>query len=371
MTSRDKHGADPLTNVPAVNNIPAESNWSQDRGTHDSRTPVQPVLETASRCMPTSPSQWNDNTRPLAPSPVVAQGGTPATVEHVVDSSPTSLLHAPASVGERATDNDLSLSGHTADSDNSLLPDSGSTPALDSSAPTDDHTASELVAISSRRPHTRLQAGVRRPKVCNDGTVRYGLFTSSGEPQCLEEALEDHNWKNAMNVEYEALIKNKTWHLVPPQKGRNIIDCKWVYKIKCKADGSLDRYKAGLVAKGFKQRYGIDYEDTFSPVVKSTTIRIVLSIAVSRGWSLRQLDVQNAFLHGYLEEVYMKQPLGYEDKTRFNYVCKLDKALYGLKQAPRAWYSRLSTKLQNLGFTPSKADTSLFFSKKEVLSYLF
>eukprot|EP00267_Zea_mays_P051614 XP_020404587.1 uncharacterized protein LOC103648935 [Zea mays] len=172
MTSRDKHGADPLTNVPAVNNIPAESNWSQDRGTHDSRTPVQPVLETASRCMPTSPSQWNDNTRPLAPSPVVAQGGTPATVEHVVDSSPTSLLHVPASVGERATDNDLSLSGHTADSDNSLLPDSGSTPALDSSAPTDDHTASELVAISSRRPHTRLQAGVRRPKVCNDARAR-------------------------------------------------------------------------------------------------------------------------------------------------------------------------------------------------------
>jgi hypothetical protein len=228
MTSGDKHAADPLTNVPAANSIPAESNWSQDRGTADSRTPVhKPVLETSSRCTPTSPSQWNDNTHPLAPSPVVAQGGTPATAKQVVDSS-SSLLHAPATAGERATDSDLSLSGHTTDSDNSLLPGSGSTPALDSSASTDDHAAwggpvlapfgsaaaSEPVAISSRRPHTRLQAGVRRPKVYSDGTVRYGLFTSSGEPQCLEEALEDHNWKNAMNAEYEALIKHKTWHLV-------------------------------------------------------------------------------------------------------------------------------------------------------------
>jgi histone deacetylase 1/2 len=167
-----------------------------------------------------------------------------------------------------------------------------------------------------------------------------------------------------MDVEYMALMRNKTWHLVPPEKGRNLIDSKWVYKIKRKSDGSLDRYKARLVAKGFKQRYGIDYEDTFSPVVKPATIRIVLSIAVSRGWSLRQLDVQNAFLHGVLEEVYMKQPPGYEDQSLPNYVCKLDKALYGLKQAPRAWYSKMSAKLRDLGFKSSKADTSLFFYGK-------
>lgn len=86
-----------------------------------------------------------------------------------------------------------------------------------------------------------------------------------------------------MDSEYAALVKNKTWHLVPPQRGKNIIGCKWVYKIKSKADGTLDRYKARLVAKGFKQRYGIDYEDTFSPVVKAATIRVILSLAVSRG----------------------------------------------------------------------------------------
>lgn len=146
-----------------------------------------------------------------------------------------------------------------------------------------------------------------------------------------------------------ALMKNETWHLVPSSKGQNIIDCKWVYEIKRKADESLDRYKARLVAKRFKQRYDIDYEDIFSPVVKAATIRIALSLAMSRGWSLRQLDVQNAFLHGLLEEeVYMKQPPEYENKAMSNHVCKLDKALYGLKQAPRAWYSRLSASYVSL-----------------------
>ena len=144
-----------------------------------------------------------------------------------------------------------------------------------------------------------------------------------------------------MEEEYMDLQKNKTWHLVPLRQGKNLIDCKWVDRIKRKSDGSIDRYKARLVAKGFKQRYDIDYEDTFTPVVKAATIRLVLSIAVSRGWSLRQLDVQNAFLRGVLEEeVYMKQSPGFEDRNKPSFVCRLDKSLYGLKQAPKAWYSR-------------------------------
>jgi len=174
-------------------------------------------------------------------------------------------------------------------------------------SPSTDSPSGE--GLAPERPRTRLQAGVRKPKVYTDGTVRYGCFTASGEPQTLDEAMHNSDWKSAMDAEYDALIKNKTWHLVPPRKGVNIIDCKWVYKVKHKADGSLDRYKARLVAKGFKQRYGVDYEDTFSPVVKHATIRTILSVAVSRGWCLRQLDVQNAFLHGFLEEVYMRQPL--------------------------------------------------------------
>jgi hypothetical protein len=132
-----------------------------------------------------------------------------------------------------------------------------------------------------------------------------------------------------MNEEYKALMENKTWHLVPPSSNKNLIDCKWVYRIKRKADGMIDRYEARLVEKGFKQRYGIDYEDTFSPVVKIATIRIVLALSVPRGWSLRQLDIKNVFLHGFLkEEVYMRQPRGFENPNAPGYICKLDKALY-------------------------------------------
>jgi histone deacetylase 1/2 len=240
---------------------------------------------------------------------------------------------------------------------------SGATPPGTTSSPA--ASSSPSVPSSPPRPRTRLQGGIHKPKVYTDGHVRYGFFNSAGEPDNVEEALHNKNWKAAMDVEYNALMNNNTWHLVPPAKGRNIIDSKWVYKIKRKPDGTLDKYKARFVAKGYKQRYGVDYEDTFSPVIKMSTIKAILSIVVSKGWSLRQLDVQNAFLHGILEEeVYMRQPPGYEDKTRPHYVCRLDKALYGLKQAPRAWYARLSTKLLTLGFHASKADTSLFYFNK-------
>jgi hypothetical protein len=165
-----------------------------------------------------------------------------------------------------------------------------------------------------------------------DETVQYGFFNASGEPQHYQEALGDQRWKEAMDTEFGALLKNQTWHLVPPKSGANVIDCKWVYKIKRKSNGSIDRYKARLVAMGFKQRYDIDYEDTFSHVVKAATIRIVLSIVVSQGWVLWQLDMQNVFLYGILEEeVCMRQPPGYEDTEHLNYVCRLDKSIYGLK----------------------------------------
>jgi hypothetical protein len=146
---------------------------------------------------------------------------------------------------------------------------------------------------------------------------------------------------------------------VPCKTGANLIDCKCLYKIKKKADGSIDRYKERLVAKGFKERYGIDYKDNFSPVVKATMIRLILSIGVSNSWSMRHLDAHNAFLHGVLEEhVHMRFHFC---KEQLDFVCRLDKAIYGLKQAPRGWYLRLRSKLIDLGFTPFKGDVSLFF----------
>jgi histone deacetylase 1/2 len=211
-----------------------------------------------------------------------------------------------------------------------------------------------------------LQSDTVKPKIVTDGRIRWCNTCVTGEPETLQKALQDSRWKEAMQKEYDALLENKTWSLVPPSKGKNIIDSKWVFKIKRRSDGSIERYKGRLVAKGYKQRHGIDYEDTFSLVVKIATVRLVLSIAMARGWSLTQLDVQNAFLHGVLEEeVYMRQPPGFEDKSRPHFVCKLNKAIYGLKQAPRAWYSRLSTKLLDLGFRMSKSDTSLFISSKK------
>jgi hypothetical protein len=139
-----------------------------------------------------------------------------------------------------------------------------------------------------------------------NATIRYGMHASVDEPLNLATTLGDNNWKKAMNAEFDALMKNKIWHLVPPRKGGNIIDCKCVYKIKRRGDDSLNRYKTRLVAKGFKQQYGIDYEENFSPVVKSATIRVILSLVVSQGWTMRQLDIQNTFLHGFLkEDAYM------------------------------------------------------------------
>jgi hypothetical protein len=169
-----------------------------------------------------------------------------------------------------------------------------------------------------------------------------------------------------MNLEFDALLKNHTWTLVPSSSAQNLIGCKWVFRIKRHADGSIERFKARLVAKGFHQQPGIDYGETYSPVIKPTTVRAILSIAISAGWSIRQIDIQNAFLHGQLsEDVFMAQPPGYQHPSYPSHVCKLNKAIYGLKQAPRAWFSRLSSRLLQLGFHGSLSDMSLFIYKSQ------
>ena len=141
------------------------------------------------------------------------------------------------------------------------------------------------------------------------------------------------------------------------------IGCKWVYSIKLRSDGTLDRYKARLVALGNRQEYGVDYEETFAPVAKMTTVRLVQSSAPSQGWFLHHMDVKNVFLHDDLkEDIYMAIPPGLSSSSSSD-VCKLKRSLYGFKQAPRAWFDKFHSTLLQFSFKQSAYDSSLFFCK--------
>jgi hypothetical protein len=182
------------------------------------------------------------------------------------------------------------------------------------------------------------------------------------EPTTFEEATQKKQWKEAITEEHQSIMKNDVWEIVPRPKEKSIVTSKWVYKIKHVADGSVDKYKARFVARGFSQKEGEDYDETFSPVARYTSIGAIMSLVASMGWSLHQLDVKTAFLNGAIkEEVYIEQPQGFEVHSRDTHVCRLKKALYGLKQAPRAWYARINNYLIRLGFSKSHADPNLYY----------
>ncbi|CAN1136869.1 Retrovirus-related Pol polyprotein from transposon RE1 [Linum perenne] len=233
-------------------------------------------------------------------------------------------------------------------------------------------SSSTMASIEAQQPQLTVDQRVEQPTTnhhpmvtrSRTGNLMPRTFSAAVhddddiEPTYFSQAYPKETWRRAMNEEFNALLENNTWTLEGPSPQKKAIGNKWVFKIKRNPDGSVAR----LVAKGFHQTEGIDYTETFSPVIKPATIRLILSIAVSRNWIINQLDVSNAFLHGTLEEVvYMVQPPCFADPSRPSHVCRLNKSLYGLKQAPRAWFSCLRDALVQLGFEGSKTDTSLFY----------
>jgi hypothetical protein len=192
------------------------------------------------------------------------------------------------------------------------------------------------------------------------------LITSLDIPKTYEDAMKSSDallWKTAMDEEINSLMKNNTWILTDLPKGKKLVGSRWVYTYKYNENGTINKYKARLVAQGFSQKYGIDYNETYAPVSKLTTIRTILAIAASEDLELWQYDVKTAFLNGSLEEdIYLQQPKGYEDGT--SKVCKLKKGIYGLKQSPRNWYSTLNNSIISNGFTRLKTDLCLYVKRE-------
>ena len=221
----------------------------------------------------------------------------------------------------------------------------------------------------------RPRREIRKPARFTD-MVAYALPVVDDIPITYQEAmqsLESDKWKSAMDEEMQSLRKNNTWELAQLPKGKRAIGCKWVFAKKDGSPSKKDiRYKARLVAKGYAQKEGIDYNDVFSPVVKHSSIRILLALVAQLNLELAQLDVKTAFLHGELEEeIYMTQPEGYTDAGGRNWVCKLNKSLYGLKQSPRQWYKRFDSFMRRQKYTRSKYDNCVYLQKLHDGSFIY
>ena len=206
------------------------------------------------------------------------------------------------------------------------------------------------------------------------GTLK--LATSvEGEPRTRKQALscadKDH-WKKAMDEEIVSLLSNDTWEIVPAPKDKNTITCQWGFKLKRNTNGGVDRYKARVVARGFSQKYGTDYDEVFAPVIRQTTFRTLLTITGQEKIIVKHYDAKTAFLTGSLKEtIFMKQPEGYAIPGKKNIVCKLNKSIYGLKQAAKVWNDQLDEILKNYHFQKGEADPCLYIKhNKEGIIFL-
>ncbi|KAK2407959.1 putative mitochondrial protein [Trifolium repens] len=263
-------------------------------------------------------------------------------------------------VGETSQDSESQLQLPTR-SLGEILPN----PSSSVSTPNEDQSSISEPQRQRRRPSWMIDYVSGDELSDEDTTAQFALFAGS-DPILFTEAVKEEKWKKAMDAEIEAIEKNKTWELTDLPKGQKTIGVKWVYKTKLNEKGEIDKYKARLVVKGYKQEHGVDYEEVFAPVARQDTIRLVVSLAAQNSWPIFQLDVKSAFLNGeLLEQVYIEQPPGYEVKGNEHKVYKLKKALYGLKQAPRAWYSCIEDHFEKAGFNKCPYEHTLFIKSGE------
>ena len=248
-----------------------------------------------------------------------------------------------------------------ADNDYQLIAEFPEVPNHGSQSPNDTDHDQQLNPTELRRlTRERKKPDFYGQEYCN-------ICKVPKSPISYQEAAvgpDKEKWEVAMNTEMESLKENDVWDLVEPPVGQKIIGCKWVYKIKTGEDGSVQRYKARLVAQGFTQKYGTDFDETFCPVVRQESLRLLMALSVQHGLTLHQIDVTTAFLNGKLDKkVYMHQPNGYVCKGKEKYVCKLTKSIYGLKQSPRCWNLTLDTYLKKLKFVQTASDPCIYYRK--------
>lgn len=303
------------------------------------------MVDTGSKIESKSPTPDSDADAPISPLSAVSEEGGPQVTEVAV--MPTETIEGANLIREsRARQSPIWMEDYVG---NITLTDT-------------THQSSSGIT-----PHTFPYT------VCHGFTSSYTAFLFNleaiKEPGSYKDACLSPEWIQAMEEELTALEQNNTWKLTDLPPGKKPIGSKWVYKIKLKVDGKVERYKARLVAKGYNQEYGIDYTEVFSPVAKLATVRVLLAVAVSMDWHIYQLDVNNAFLHGFLhDDIYMSLPQGYKGEHSGK-VCKLIKSLYGLKQTSREWNTEFCKCLFANRFTQSTADPCLFF-KGEGATYI-
>ena len=242
---------------------------------------------------------------------------------------------------------------------------------------------STMASTAASISPSRILTETAEEEELNDGPIRYrnitdilrdapqvereeeieeeALIIEEEEASCYREAAGQAAWEHSMKMEIEEIQKNETWSLTELPVGHKVIGLKWVFKLKKNSNGEIIKHKARLIAKGYTQQQGVDFDEVFAPVARLDTVRVILAVAANREWQVDHLDVKSSFLNGELrEEVYVGQPEGYVVQGKENFVYKLHKALYGLRHAPWAWNTCLGKILKNLGFMKCTQEQAVY-----------